>query len=341
LLQVEQLTKHFPVPTAPFEAQKSIRAVEDLSLTIDHGETLGLVGESGSGKSTVGRCILRLVEPSGGSIRLQGVDITHLPRRRLRVMRRFMHMVFQDPYSSLNPRMKVRSILSGPLSYHRLANRSETADRVARMLEKVGLGPELGERYPHSLSGGQRQRVAIGRALISGARLIVADEAISALDTSVQASIINLLKDLQSEIGFGCLFITHDLSAAEVMCHRIAVMYLGQLIEIGARPEVLQAPKHPYTQSLLSAVPRPDPVSERARSQVILRPDLPSGVDPPSGCRFRTRCPVALRRCAEEEPPLVPVGATRLVRCHFVQADGTAPSVVWDNTGGRGNGRQA
>jgi oligopeptide/dipeptide ABC transporter ATP-binding protein len=329
LLQVEDLTKHFAIPTAPFAARKSVRAVDGVSFTIDHGKTLALVGESGSGKSTVGRCIIRLIEPTSGSIRLQGTDITHLSRRTLRARRRFMHMVFQDPYSSLNPRMTMNEIVSGPLMYHGLSGRKETASRVADMLERVGLRPELGERYPHSLSGGQRQRVAIARALIAGAVLIVADEAISALDTSVQASIINLLKDLQREINFGCLFITHDLSAAEVICDYVAVMYLGQLVELGARSDVLLSPKHPYSQSLLSAVLQPDPIVQRARTPIVLTGDLPSPVDPPSGCRFRTRCPVAVGRCAVEEPPLLPVaGRPHLARCHLISSDGSAPNLI-------------
>jgi oligopeptide/dipeptide ABC transporter ATP-binding protein len=329
LLQVDDLTKYFATPTALFATGKLIRAVDGVSFTIKHGETLALVGESGSGKSTVGRCMIRLIEPTSGSIRLQGTDITHLSRRSLRARRRFMHMVFQDPYSSLNPRMTINKILSGPLRYSGLSGRKETADRVAGMLEKVGLRPEFGKRYPHSLSGGQRQRVAIARALIAGSVLIVADEAISALDTSIQAAIINLLKDLQREINFGCLFITHDLSAAEVISDYVAVMYLGQLVELGTRSDVLLSPKHPYSQSLLSAVLQPDPIVQRARTPIVLTGDLPSPVDPPSGCRFRTRCPVAVRRCAVDEPPLLPVAGTpHLARCHLIGSDGSAPNLL-------------
>jgi oligopeptide transport system ATP-binding protein len=330
VLEVTDLEKSFPAPRQAFAMyRKRFRAVDGVSFHIDRGETLGLVGESGSGKSTVGRCVLRLIEPTAGSVRVQGVDILSLSGRRLRAMRQHMHMIFQDPHSSLNPRMRVGRILQGPLLYHGSRDRTANAELVTAILAKIGLRPELADRYPHGLSGGQRQRVAIARALIAGSSLVVADEPISALDASIQASIINLLKDLQRDLGFSCLFITHDLSAAEVTCDRLAVMYLGQLVEIGTRAEIVGSPKHPYTQALISAVLIPDPVGQRARRQIILAGELPSQMDPPSGCRFRTRCPVAISRCANEEPALRKAGMSgRLVRCHLVGADGTGPDLA-------------
>jgi oligopeptide/dipeptide ABC transporter ATP-binding protein len=286
------------------------------------------VGESGSGKTTIGRCVVRLVQPTGGRIVVLGRDITRISQRDLRPLRRQMHVVFQDPYSSLNPRMTVGQIVGGPLVHHGLATRGERRSRVAEMLGRVGLRPELHDRFPHSLSGGQRQRVAIARALIIQPGLLVADEPISALDASVQASILNLLVDLQAEMKFACLFITHDLSAAEFLADRIAVMYLGEIVEEGTREEIFGQPRHPYTQALLSAVLVPDPAVQRLREQIILPGDPPSPLDPPTGCRFHTRCPIAIDRCTVEWPELLdPAGGTHRSRCHLVGPNGEPPRI--------------
>jgi oligopeptide/dipeptide ABC transporter ATP-binding protein len=326
VLDVTALEMDFRVGRGLFRAREVLRAVDDVSLSIARGETLALVGESGSGKTTVGRCVVRLLEPTAGSVVLLGRDISRLSRRAIRPLRRQMHIVFQDPYSSLNPRMTIGRIVGGPLASHGLLGRREREVRVAAMLERVGLRPELRDRYPHSLSGGQRQRVAIARALIAGPTLLVADEPISALDASVQASMLNLLVDLQRELQFACLFITHDLSAAQFFADRIAVMYLGQIVESGTRDEIFSTPRHPYTQSLLSAVLIPDPAVQRARPRVLLAGDPPSPLDPPSGCRFHTRCPIAIDRCALEQPILVdPSGGAHEARCHLVGPNGEPP----------------
>jgi peptide/nickel transport system ATP-binding protein len=326
VLDVTGLQMEFRVGRGLFRAREVLRAVDDVSLSIARGETLALVGESGSGKTTVGRCVVRLLEPTGGSVVLLGRDISRLSRRAVRPLRRQMHIVFQDPYSSLNPRMTIGRIVGSPLSNHGVAGRREQRTRIAAMLERVGLRPELQDRYPHSLSGGQRQRVAIARALIAGPTLLVADEPISALDASVQASMLNLLVDLQREMRFACLFITHDLSAAQFLADRIAVMYLGQIVESGTREEIFAAPRHPYTQSLLSAVLVPDPAVQRTRARVVLAGDPPSPLDPPSGCRFHPRCPIAIDRCAIEAPVLEdPAGGTHDARCHLVGPNGEPP----------------
>jgi oligopeptide transport system ATP-binding protein len=329
VLEVTDLVKHFPVG-GPFRGQKAtVKAVDGVSFSIARGEVLGLVGESGSGKSTVGRCIMRLVEPTAGRIVLNGTDITHLSRRALRPLRRQVHMVFQDPYSSLNPRMTNGQIVAEPLHLHGVASGAEADDRVAAMFDKVGLRSELRFRYPHELSGGQRQRVGLARALVLEPSLLIADEPISALDVSVQAAIMNLLMDLQADMGFSCLFITHDLSAMEVIGDRIAVMYLGTIAELAPGPELFTAPKHPYTQALLSAVPLPDPAAQRTRRRVVLGDDLPSPIDPPPGCTFHTRCPVAEQRCRVEVPQLREVGRRpHHVRCHLVDDGGTAPDIT-------------
>jgi oligopeptide/dipeptide ABC transporter ATP-binding protein len=326
VVDVTSLEMDFRIGRGLFRAGEVLRAVDDVSLSIGRGETLALVGESGSGKTTVGRCVVRLLEPTGGSVVLLGRDISRLSRRAVRPMRRHMHIVFQDPYSSLNPRMTIGRIVAGPLAHQGMFGRRERRARVAAMLERVGLRPELQDRYPHSLSGGQRQRVAIARALIAGPTLLVADEPISALDASVQASMLNLLVDLQREMRFACLFITHDLSAAQFLVDRIAVMYLGQIVESGTRDEIFSAPRHPYTQSLLSAVLIPDPAVQRSRARVVLAGDPPSPLDPPSGCRFHPRCPIAIDRCRTEPPVLVdPAGGTHDARCHLVGPRGEPP----------------
>jgi oligopeptide/dipeptide ABC transporter ATP-binding protein len=326
VLEVSDLEMDFRVGGRLLGSGDVLRAVDGISLAIAPGETLALVGESGSGKSTVGRCVVRLLEPSGGRVVLLGRDISHLSRSALRPLRRQMHIVFQDPYSSLNPRMTVGQIIAGPLVHHQIGRRKDGRARVAAMLERVGLRPELQDRYPHSLSGGQRQRIAIARALILRPTLLVADEPISALDASVQASMLNLLVDLQREMQFACLFITHDLSAAQFLADRIAVMYLGQIVEIGSREAIFAAPRHPYTQSLLSAVLIPDPVVQRQRGRFVLTGDPPSPLTPPAGCRFHTRCPIAIDRCRVEAPALRgPASATHLARCHLVGANGEPP----------------
>lgn len=326
VLDVTALEMEFRIGRGLLRAHDVLRAVDDVSLSLARGETLAVVGESGSGKTTVGRCIVRLLEPTGGSVVLLGRDISRLSRRAVRPLRRQMHIVFQDPYSSLNPRMTIGRIVAGPLANYGLFGRRERRARVSTMLERVGLRPELQDRYPHSLSGGQRQRVAIARALIAGPTLLVADEPISALDASVQASMLNLLVDLQREMRFACLFITHDLSAAQFLADRIAVMYLGQVVESGTRDEVFSAPRHPYTQSLLSAVLVPDPAVQRSRARVVLGGDPPSPLDPPSGCRFHPRCPIAVARCAIEQPTLVdPAGGAHEARCHLVGPNGEPP----------------
>ncbi|HET7647431.1 MAG TPA: ABC transporter ATP-binding protein [Gaiellaceae bacterium] len=320
VLAVEGLVKHFPV--RGLGAKGVVHAVDGVSFSIGRGELLGLVGESGSGKSTVANCVMRLVTPTAGSIRLNGTDITHLSRRELRPLRRSMHMVFQDPYSSLDPRMTCGQIVGEPLDVQGLARGRDLDVRVGQLFDRVGLRDELRFRYPHELSGGQRQRVGLARALAVSPALLVADEPVSALDVSVQASILNLLRDLQDELGFSCLFITHDLATVEYLCDRVAVMYLGQIVELAPTRELFASPKHPYTQSLLSAGVVPDPEVQRARSRVVLEGDLPSPLDPPSGCRFRTRCPLEPRSAPqshEEEPPLVDTGDGHLVACHLVR----------------------
>ena len=338
LLEVSELVVRFRLRGKFFAPARFIEAVSGVSFAIHQGETLGLVGESGCGKTTVGRCVARLLEPESGNIHLLGANITHLSKRSLRAARRNVHIVFQDPYSSLNPRMTVDRILSGPLRYHGIAKGKPALERVAAMLDKVGLSPELGKRHPHRLSGGQRQRVAIARALIAGSAMIVADEPISALDACVQASILNLIRDLQSDIGFGCLFITHDLSAAEVTCQRLAVMYMGQLVELGPTKDLLADPKHPYTQALLSAVLVPDPAIQRSFVPALLSGEPPSTLKPPAGCRFSSRCPHVMSICTTSVPQFLAVPDTaRWARCHLLSdAHGSSrsrPTYVGRNQG--------
>jgi oligopeptide transport system ATP-binding protein len=319
ILEIDNLVKHYG----------QVRAVDGLSLAIGQGEVLGLVGESGSGKSTVGKCVLRLTAPTSGAIRLGGRDITRLSRRDMRPLRKDVHMVFQDPYSSLNPRFSVERIVGEPLLRHGMASRREVGGRVAAMLEQVGLRPEMRSRYPHELSGGQRQRVGLARALILEPKLVVADEPVSALDVSVQASVLNLITDLQREMGFSCLFITHDLSVVEFLADRVAVMYLGRIVESGPTAQIFAEPRHPYTQALLSAAPVADPVRQRERRRIVLGGDVPSPVDPPSGCRFHTRCPLAYDACRTSEPELVdPRTGGHPVACHLVTADHTPDAAL-------------
>ncbi|HEX6763452.1 MAG TPA: oligopeptide/dipeptide ABC transporter ATP-binding protein [Gaiellaceae bacterium] len=330
-LEVKDLVKEYRVGGGIAGGGSIVHAVDGVSFALQHGELLGLVGESGSGKSTVANCVMRLTEPTGGEVRLRGVDITHLSRRAMRPLRRELHMVFQDPYSSLNPHMTCGDIVGEPLRLHRIARGRELRVRVDRIFDTVGLRTELRYRYPHELSGGQRQRVGLARALILEPSVLIADEPVSALDVSVQASILNLLRDLQSDMGFSCLFITHDLGTVEYLCDRVAVMYLGKLVELAPRAELFRNPQHPYTQALLSAAVVPDPDAQRARRRTVLEGDVPSPLDPPSGCRFRTRCPLEPRsapRSTEEEPPLVEFARDHLVACHLVAPNHPAPRLV-------------
>jgi oligopeptide/dipeptide ABC transporter ATP-binding protein len=327
-LEVVDLVKHFPV--RGLGARQVVHAVDGVSFSIAPGELLGLVGESGSGKSTVANCVIRLLQPTSGSIRLKGQEIAHLSRRELRPLRRHMHMVFQDPYSSLDPRMTCGQIVAEPLAVQRLMPRAEIDRRVEWLFDRVGLRSELRHRYPHELSGGQRQRIGLARALSVSPTLLVADEPVSALDVSVQASILNLLRELQEDLGFSCLFITHDLATVEYLCDRVAVMYLGKIVETAPTAELFASPQHPYTQALLSAAVVPDPEVQRTRARIVLQGDVPSPIEPPSGCRFRTRCPLEHRsapRSHEEDPPLVDVGGGHLVACHLVRPGGGAPEV--------------
>jgi oligopeptide transport system ATP-binding protein len=320
-LEVENLVKHFQVGSQLLGGGATVHAVDGVSFSIAPGEMLGLVGESGSGKSTVGNCVVRLLEPTEGTIRLQGRDITHASRRELRPLRREMHIVFQDPYSSLNPRMTCGEIVGEPLRIQARSRGRAFDEDVKELFDKVGLRTELRHWYPHELSGGQRQRVGLARGLSLSPSLLVADEPVSALDVSVQAAILNLMRDLQRDMGFSCLFITHDLATVEYLCDRVAVMYLGQIVETTRTAELFASPKHPYTQALLSAAVVPDPVVQRTRTRVVLEGDIPSPVTPPSGCRFRTRCPLepqSAPRSHDEQPPLVDVGDGHFVACHLV-----------------------
>jgi len=298
----------------------SVKAVDDVSFSVSPGETLGLVGESGCGKSTTGRCIIRLLEPTSGSVQFEDSDVRKLKGKRLKAFRRDVQFIFQDPYASLNPRMTFGEIMSEPLVIHGIGTRKEREKRCKEMLEVVGLSPEHIHRYPHEFSGGQRQRVGIARALMLRPRMIICDEPVSALDVSIQAQIINLLEELQNEFGLTYLFIAHDLAVIRHICDRVAVMYLGKVVELGGWKAVYNTPNHPYTQSLLSAVPVPDPQKQRQRSRIILKGDVPSPIDPPTGCRFHTRCPIAqFPICSEQEPPLDEVAIGHRAACHFAK----------------------
>jgi oligopeptide transport system ATP-binding protein len=331
VLEITDLKKYFHVGGPLSRNGGTVYAVDGVSLSIQPGEMVGLVGESGSGKTTVANCVVRLLDPTSGTIKLRGRDITRLSRRSLRPLRREMHIVFQDPYSSLNPRLPVGQIVAEPLRMHKLARGRELDHRVEELFDNVGLRSELRYRYPHELSGGQRQRVGLARALSVSPSLLVADEPVSALDVSVQAAILNLLQDLQEDLGFSCLFITHDLATVEFLCDRVAVMYLGKIVELATRAELFANPKHPYTQALLSAAVTPDPDVQRGRKRIVLEGDIPSPMNPPSGCPFRTRCPLeseSAPRSHEEEPVLRDVGNGHLVACHLVEPGGAAPRLV-------------
>lgn len=321
LLDVRQLKKYFPVRSGLFSKVSAwVKAVDDVSFAIRHRETFGLVGESGCGKTTVGRTILRLMEPTGGEVTFEGDNVFAMDSQTLRATRRRMQIVFQDPYSSLNPRMTVGSIVGEPLLVHKLAKGQVRTDRVYQLLDRVGLRPDHAGRYPHEFSGGQRQRIGIARALALNPKFIVCDEAVSALDVSIQAQIINLLKDLQEDYHLAYLFITHDLNVVRYIADRIAVMYLGKLAEVAPSETLFSNPKHPYTQALLSANPLPDPTVQRER--ILLPGDVPTPLNPPSGCRFHTRCPQAVDHCKTTAPPLIQIGKPEdhhIVWCHLYE----------------------
>jgi oligopeptide/dipeptide ABC transporter ATP-binding protein len=322
ILRVENLTKHFPIRGGLFSRQiGAVQAVDGVSFHIEAGETLGLVGESGCGKSTTGRTILRLLDPTEGRIFFKDRDITELGRSDMREIRREMQIVFQDPYASLNPRMTVREIVTEPLRNARGYKGKETKEKVKDLLAKVGLNPEHGNRFPHEFSGGQRQRIGIARALALNPQLLILDEPVSALDVSIQAQVVNLLKELQDELGLAYLFIAHDLSVVRHISDRVAVMYLGHIVETGTRQQIFNQPTHPYTQALLSAVPIPDPSKRAGRKRIVLKGDVPSPSNPPSGCRFRTRCWKADQRCADEVPPLVDHGYDHPSACHYAEPE--------------------
>jgi len=321
ILRVDNLVKHFPI-TRGIIVQKqvgAVHAVDGVSFEVKRGETLGLVGESGCGKSTTGRTILQLYRPTSGSVVFDGVDLIKIKGEELRHMRRKMQMIFQDPYASLNPRMTVGEIVGEPLIVHKIGTQKEIGERVANLLELVGLNPAFSTRYPHEFSGGQRQRIGVARALALQPSFIVCDEPISALDVSIQAQVVNLLEDLQEQFNLTYLFIAHDLSMVKHISRRVAVMYLGVIVELAGRDNLYKEPLHPYTQALLSAVPIPDPVADSKRQRTILKGDVPSPVNPPSGCRFRTRCPIAESICAEKQPEFRELKASHFVACHFAE----------------------
>jgi oligopeptide transport system ATP-binding protein len=320
LLDVRDLVVHFPIRRGVLIPRQvaAVHAVDGVSFTMRRGETLGLVGESGCGKSTTGRAIIQLQKPTSGEVFFEGQNLVGMPSEQLRRVRRRLQMIFQDPYSSLNPRMTVQQIVAEPMQIHNTLPRRDQAARVAELLSLVGLNPAFASRYPHEFSGGQRQRVGIARALALEPALVVCDEPISALDVSIQAQVINLLEDLQASLGLTYLMIAHDLSMVRHISDRVAVMYLGVFVELADRRALFQSPLHPYTQALLSAVPLPDPPAERRRQQLLLAGDVPSPINPPSGCRFRTRCPLAQTVCAEVRPAFREVAPDHWVACHLV-----------------------
>ena len=320
LLSVDDLMMHFPIYRGVIQRQVgAVRAVDGVSFDIKRGETLGLVGESGCGKSTTGRTVLQLYRPTAGSVHFEGVDLVHLKGEELRKMRRKMQMIFQDPYASLNPRMTVADIVGEPLIVHNVAKGKEIQERVQHLLKLVNLNPSFASRYPHEFSGGQRQRIGVARALALQPSFIICDEPISALDVSIQAQVVNLLEELQDQFNLTYLFIAHDLSMVKHISDRVAVMYLGVVVELATRDELYSKPLHPYTQALLSAVPIPDPVADAKRERVLLKGDVPSPANPPSGCRFRTRCPIAEAVCAETRPEFREIKPGHFVACFFAE----------------------
>ena len=332
LLRVEDLKVHFPVMQGVLIKKQvaKVHAVDGVSFTLGRGETLGLVGESGCGKSTTGLAVLRMLGVTSGRIEFEGVDITHHDKTQMRPLRRRLQMVYQDPYGSLNPRMKVSDIIGEPLVVHGLTgDPAEYADRIAQLMRTVGLLPDMADRYPHEFSGGQRQRIGIARALALEPSLLICDEPVSALDVSIQAQVVNVLQELQERMGLAYLFIAHDLAVVRHLSHRVAVMYLGRIVEIAPRDELYRAPLHPYTQALLSAVPVADPVVERSRARVVVQGEVPSALNPPSGCRFHTRCPQAMARCRTDDPPLQDMGGGRAVACHLHQVT-VSPQLATD-----------
>lgn len=320
LLQVEHLVKYFPISKGIIFRRQvgAVHAVDDISFVVHEGETLGLVGESGCGKSTTGRTILQLYRPTSGKVLFEGIDLVGIKGEELRKKRRQMQMIFQDPYASLNPRLTVGEIIGEPMIIHKMGQGKEIDERVEQLLTLVGLNPAFANRYPHEFSGGQRQRIGVARALCLQPSLIICDEPISALDVSIQAQVVNLLEDLQEQLNLTYLFIAHDLSMVRHISNRVAVMYLGIIVEMAARNELYAKPLHPYTQALLSAVPVPDPVLEEKRKRIILEGDVPSPINPPSGCRFRTRCPLAVQICSEQRPEFREVSSGHFVACHLV-----------------------
>jgi oligopeptide transport system ATP-binding protein len=319
LLEVRDLVKHFPIRKGVLSrVVGAVRAVDGVSFSVARGEVLGLVGESGCGKTTTGRCILRLVEPTSGSVRFEGREVLALRRAELRALRRDMQIVFQDPYSSLNPRLTIGSMLGEALSIHGLARGAAARERVAELLVQVGLSPDHARRYPHEFSGGQRQRIGVARALSVRPKLILADEPVSALDVSIQAQIVNLLRDLQRQMGLTYVFVAHDLSVVKHISDRVAVMYLGRIVEHATRAALYREPRHPYTRSLLAAIPVPVPGHGRTRT--VLAGDVPNPARPPAGCRFHPRCPIARPVCAAEDPPLREIAPGHWTACHFADS---------------------
>jgi oligopeptide/dipeptide ABC transporter ATP-binding protein len=329
LLEIRNLKKHFPVGEGLFSRGKGVvKAVDGVSLTVNEGETLGLVGESGCGKSTLGRAILRLIEPTSGEVIFHGKNLLAMSQRELRDMRREMQIIFQDPFSSLNPRLRVVDIVGEALAAHGIATGDAARDRVADLLAKVGISRQWLYRYPHEFSGGQRQRIGVARALALNPKLIVCDEAVSALDVSIRAQVLNLLIRLRNELNLAYLFISHDLSVVRHIAHRVAVMYLGELVELGPSEQVFNAPAHPYTRALLSAVPVPNPRHQSAR--VLLTGDVPTPINPPTGCRFHTRCPAVIDRCSQERPELHALPGGHTTRCFH--AHGLSEDANWQST---------
>jgi oligopeptide transport system ATP-binding protein len=318
LLSVSHLKKYFPVKAGFFSSEKkAVHAVDDVSFDLFEGEVLGLVGESGSGKSTTGRLILRLIEATEGEVFFNGENVLKAGGKRLRSLRKEMQIIFQDPYSSLNPRMTIGKILEEPFIIHQMGNKAERKEKVLKLLEKIGLHPDAVSRYPHEFSGGQRQRVGIARAISLSPRLIVADEPISSLDVSIQAQIINLLEDLQKEFNLSILFIAHDLNMVRHLSNRVAVMYLGRIVELARTEDLFKNPRHPYTEALLSAIPVPDP--EKRRNPILLSGDIPSPIDLPAGCRFQSRCPKKIKECETIDPPLYSINGDHQAACILVK----------------------